>query len=171
MQSIAATIKQLQRMSVGELRQKWEEVFGEPCRSFNKDYLWKRIAWRVQVNAEGGLSDRAKERIKELAREADIRLRPPTGVFGENRGGPSGSKTLLAEPGRRRDLRLPVPGTVITREYHGHLIAVTVKEDGFEYEGRPYRSLSAITKAITGSQWSGFLFFNLNGHNGKRVVS
>jgi len=70
----------------------------------------------------------------------------------------------MAAPSRKRDPRLPTPGTVISREYHGQLIQVKVNEDGFEYEGRPYRSLSAISKAITGAHWNGFLFFGLDAH-------
>jgi len=170
-QSIGAMVRQLKRMSVGELRRKWEEVFGEPCRSNNKDYLWKRIAWRIQVNLEGGLSDRAQDRIKELAREADIRLRPPKGAFDEDAGIPEPNRIKMSAPGRKRDRRLPVPGTVISREYRGQLIAVTVKEDGFEYEGRPYGSLSAISKAVTGAHWNGFAFFGLNGCNGRSAAS
>jgi len=166
-QAIGVMIKQLQRMTVGELRQKWEEVFGEPCRSNNKGYLWKRIAWRIQVNMEGGLSDRAKERAKELYREADIRLRPPRGAFEDGAGGAE-RKVKVTAPGRKRDSRLPAPGTVITRKYRGQLIAVTVKEDGFEYDGRPYGSLSAVSKAVTGSHWNGFDFFRLQA-GGRRL--
>ncbi len=167
-QSIGAIIRDLQRMTVGELREKWVEVFGEPCRSHNRAYLWKRIAWRIQVNAEGGLSDRAKDRARELYREADIRLRPPRGAF-DDAGGPG--KAKMAAPGRRRDPRLPAPGTVITREYRSQEITVTVLEDGFEYEGRPYRSLSAIAEAVTGSHWNGYGFFGLKGRNGRKAAS
>ena len=166
-QSIGAMIKQLQRMSVNELRGKWEEVFGEPCRSHNKAYLWKRIAWRVQVDAEGGLSERAQRRIKGLVREADIRLRPPPGAFQDVPDARPVVKVAAPAPGRKRDPRLPAPGTVITREYRGQWIAVTVNEDGFEYEGRPYRSLSAITKAVTGSHWNGYDFFRLTKRNSR----
>ena len=170
-QSIGAMIKQLQRMSVGDLRAKWEEVFDEPARSNNKDYLWKRIAWRIQVNMEGGLSDRAKDRAKELAREADIRLRPPKGAFDDGAGKADPQRIKMAAPSRKRDPRLPAPGTIISREYRGQLIQVKVNEDGFEYEGRPYRSLSAISKAITGAHWNGYDFFGLKKRNGQKVTS
>jgi hypothetical protein len=60
-----------------------------------------------------------------------------------------------------KDERLPIPGTVLTRQYKGHKIVVTVLENGFEYEGEVYRSLSAVAKAVTGSHWSGNLFFGL----------
>jgi len=167
-QSIPGLIRELQQMTVRELRDKWLEVYGEPTRSHNKVYLWKRIAWRIQVNMEGGLSDRAKERARELAREADIRLRPPSDAFDS---AAESVKVKMAVPGRRRDPRLPAPGTILSREYRGQQIHVQVNEDNFEYEGRPYRSLSAISKAITGAHWNGFLFFNLDGHNGGKRIS
>src|SRR5918998_3281064 len=78
--SIEQTVAALGRMTVGQLRGKYEELFGEPTRSGNRDFLFKRLAWRVQALAEGTLSDRAKRRAEELARDADLRTtlpRPP----------------------------------------------------------------------------------------------
>lgn len=169
-QSIGAMIKQLRRMSVGDLRAKWEDVFGEPARSNNKDYLWKRIAWRIQADMEGGLSDRARERAKEIAREADIRLRPARGAFEGDAEAASAPKIVARARGRTRDPRLPAPGTLISREYRGRLIEVLVKDNGFEYEGRPYRSLSAISKAVTGAHWNGYDFFALKNRNGEKAA-
>src|SRR5688572_31223637 len=71
------TIAALGRMTVTQLRQKYLEVFGEPSRSGNRDFLFKRVAWRVQSLAEGGLSERARRRAEELARDADIRTTIP----------------------------------------------------------------------------------------------
>ena len=170
-QSIAATVKQLQRMAVGELRKKWEEVFGEPCRSNNKDYLWKRIAWRIQANAEGGLSDECRKRADELYREADIRLRPPKGAYDAKARKPAVQKVTAPEFGRKRDPRLPRSGTELVRTYRGQVIKVIVNQNGFEYEGRPYESLSAISKAITGSNWNGFHFFAGALENAERAAS
>src|SRR5687767_12540661 len=142
-------------MSAGRLREKYLEVFGEPSRSGNKDYLFKKLAWRLQSLAEGGLSERAKRRAEELARDADVRTtvpRPP------KHAADAGARTVvLAAPtaGDGRD-RLPIPGTVLTRTYRGRHVAVTVLADGtFEWEGQTYRSLSAIAKAVTGSHWNG----------------
>ncbi len=166
-QTTASMIKWLQRMTVGELRQKYAEVFGEECRSYNKDYLWKRIAWRIQADAEGGLSERARRRAEELACELDIRLRPPRNAFrGADQGSVSESRVGILR--RKKDRRLPPPGTVLTRNYRGERIAVTVLSNGFEYEGTRYRSLSAVAKAITGSHWNGYRFFGLTEGNGKR---
>src|SRR5918993_1499938 len=78
--SIDQTIAALRRMTPAQLRDHYLEVFGEPSRSGNKDFLFKRIAWRIQSLTEGGLSERARRRAEELARDADIRTtvrRPP----------------------------------------------------------------------------------------------
>jgi hypothetical protein len=83
----------LRRMTAAELRAKYEELFGERSRSGNRDWLFRRCAWRVQALAEGGLSEPARQRPKELAREADLRLRPQ---------GVSRQADRMAHPGRRR---------------------------------------------------------------------
>src|SRR5881409_441961 len=75
--SIPAQIVKLQRMKVSELREKWRELYGEETRSFNRVFLWRRLAWRVQELAYGGLSERAKARIAELNRDDDLRFLPP----------------------------------------------------------------------------------------------
>ena len=125
----AGTVQQIQglsRMTVGELREKYFEVFGEETRSYHKAFLRKRIAWRLQALAEGDLSDRARRRAGELANDADLRL----------------------------------------RAFQGRDLVVQVLDDGFAFEGRRYRSLSAIARQVTGSQWNGFAFFGLT--RGKR---
>ncbi|HRT93995.1 MAG TPA: DUF2924 domain-containing protein [Planctomycetota bacterium] len=163
-QGVAAMIEMLKRMTPGELRRKYEETFGEPCRSFNKDWLWKRIAWRIQANAEGGLSERALRRARELAREADLRLRPPR-AFLDGGNGDAAATTTQRVPRRRHvDRRLPPVGSTIVRDYRGQRVEVTVLERGFEYQGVPYRTLSAVAEAVTGSHWNGYLFFGLDGN-------
>ncbi len=71
--NIGKEIAVLKQMTVRELREKFEEVFGEPTRAGNKDFLFKRIAWRIQSLAEGDLSERARRRAELLARDADLR--------------------------------------------------------------------------------------------------
>jgi hypothetical protein len=153
-------IKQLSRMTVGELREKHLEVFGERTRSRHKEFLRKRIAWRIQALTEGGLSERAKRRAEELANDADLRLRAPRDrVESDSAEVKARSRSSRISPSR--DARLPLPGTLLTREYRGRDIVVKVLEDGFEFENCRYRSLSAIAKEVTGSKWNGFLFFGL----------
>lgn len=153
-QSTIAQISRLRRMSVGQLRDEWFRLYGEPTRSRNRDYLWKRLAWRVQEIAHGGLSDEAKTRIDELAPDGFTRARTPAGAIPDDIPEAPQSKP-------RRDPRLPSPGTVLTRQYHGQEIRVLVREDGFEWDDRHFRSLSAAARAVTGQRWNGWLFFGL----------
>jgi hypothetical protein len=130
-------------------------VFGEPSRTGNKDFLRKRLAWRIQSLAEGTLSERARRRAMEIARDADIRMTVPKA--------PKMSAAAITElkPITTDRQRLPIPGTILTRQYHGKLVQVTVLPKGFDYEGQVYRSLSAVAQAVTGAHWSGHLFFGL----------
>jgi len=149
-ESIVAQIAALKQMTVGQLREVYAEKFGEASNSRNKQWLFKRIAWRIQELAEGGLSERAKKRALELANDADLRLRPPKGHV-----------VPIAPAKPKRDPRLPAVGTELKRAFNGKAHTVRVDEDGFTYKGKPYKSLSAIAKQITGTQWNGFLFFGL----------
>jgi hypothetical protein len=158
-ENIKKEIAALAKMNVPELRQRHLELFGEPNRSGNRQYLFRRIAWRLQAQAEGGLSDRAKRRAKELARDADIRMSPPREL--NMPSAPPGLRTACAKLVVERDPRLPAPGTLLPRVFKGREHIVTVLPNGFEYEGEVYRSLSAIAHAITGSHWNGYHFFGL----------
>src|SRR5947207_11359154 len=117
-QNIQATIAALERMAVSQLQAKFLEVFGEPSRSGNRDFLIKRIGWRIQSQAEGSLSDRAKRRAEELARDSDIRTTMPRSREIEDGG--LGRTVKLAAPSTHD--RLPIPGTSLTRRYRGRQI-------------------------------------------------
>lgn len=148
----------LERMTVNELREKHRLLFGEENRSRHKDFLRKRIAWRLQALDEGGLSERALQRAKELANDADLRVRMPASVpVAAN----APERTALVKFHDNRDARLPLPGTVLVRQYRGQIVRVTVLERGFAFEGETHSSLSAIAKAVTGTHWNGMLFFGL----------
>ena len=158
--SIAKEVAALERMTTGDLRAKYAEVFGEATHANNKPWLLKRIAWRIQAVAEGGLSDRAKQRAAELANDADLRIiAPRESAVAEQR-------THRVPIKSKADRRLPAVGTVITREYKGQTLKVTVLVKGFAYAGTEYPTLSAVAKTITGSHCNGFHFFRLDG--GKR---
>jgi len=153
---INAEVDAMQRLTAGQLQEKYAEVCGEPARSRHRQWLIRRIAWRLQALAEGDLSERARRRAAELANDADVRVTPPKSV------------TIAIRPERtvepqQVDSRLPNPGTTLVRTYKGNQITVHIKEDGFEYAGEHYKSLSAVAKAITGSHTNGFRFFNLGG--------
>ncbi len=156
--TVANEVARLEKMSVNQLAKRFEEVFGEQCRSRHKRYLIRRIAWRLQADAEGGLTDRARQRAEELANDAEIRVTPPREKR-KSSDDDAPAETIPLTGGR--DSRLPPPGNWIERDYKGRTIRVLVIADGFEYEGERYKSLSAIAKAVTGSHMNGFLFFRL----------
>ena len=147
----------LELMKAVQLKKRYLQLFGEPCHSCNKTYLVRRIAWRLQAMAEGGLSERAKRRIEELADDAEIRLTPPKNT--KAKVSTVGAKSPDLTTGR--DKRLPAPGNCIQRVYKDRIIQVIVLADGFEFDGKKYKSLSAIAKSITGSHVNGFHFFQL----------
>ena len=177
-EDLAARIQALRTMTRADLRDRYREVFGEEPRSKHRESLWRQIAWKIQADAEGGLSERARRLTRELARDSDVRVRVPRDAFTTTKPtgeapacvavppGPAVPRAALAEargsPGpSSRDPRLPVPGTVLSRAYRGGEIRVTVGEDGFEHAGRTYATLSAVAHKATGSRWNGFLFFGL----------
>jgi hypothetical protein len=156
----APEIAALRRLTVGQLRQRYAEVFEESARTNNKIWLLKRIAWRLQALAEGDLSERARQRAAELAHDADLRLSPPRDLS---------LPAEQAQPAKLRlrgNDRLPPPGTILTRPYKGTTLRVRVLPHGFDYQGQVYPSLSAVAKAITGSHCNGFLFFRLATNQG-----
>ena len=156
--NVANEMAALRRMTVPDLRRRYAEVFGEETRCRHKEYLWRRIIWRLQALQEGDLSERARRRAEELANDADLRVRAPrkTAV-----AAPAAERTIVGRINVPLDDRLPMPGTVLVREYRGKQVRVTVLEHGFEYEGLVYRSLSAVARAVTGCHWNGYHFFGL----------
>ena len=159
--NIVNEVAALRRLSVAQLRLRFAELFGEATNASNRTWLTKRIVWRLQALAEGDLSERARQRAAQLARDADLRLNAP-----QNK---ATTTTPPPQPGNIAtpiDPRLPPPGTILTRPYKGQLIQVQVLTEGFAYAGRLYPSLSAVAKTITGSHTNGFHFFrNTLNHN------
>jgi hypothetical protein len=150
-------IEALRKLKTKELKARYRELFGEPSPSSNHAHLFRRVAWRLQVRAEGDLSERARQRAAQLADKADLRLRAPH-QFWEQLQQPAEARD---EPALKRDVRLPPAGSVLKRVYRGQTVEVKVLDDGFEYHGRPYTSLSAIASQVTGTRWNGFGFFGL----------
>jgi hypothetical protein len=135
--AIEAEIAHLRSLALDALRRRWWAVFGRtPPAGLSKNLLARMLAWRLQEQAFGGLDRESLSFLEGLARHG---------------GSP------------RRRLK---PGTVLVRDYHGQRHTVTVAEDGFEWQGTSYASLSAIARAITGTAWSGPRFFALARANG-----
>jgi len=157
--NIGKEVAALKRLSVAELRARYAEVTGEATRCRHKQYLVRRVAWHLQANEEGGLSERARRRARELAAESDVRLTA-------GRLKPADGPTKVAAIDISPDERLPMPGQTVFRKYKGRDIEVRVLPNGFEYEGDIYRSLSAVAKAVTGTHWNGYHFFKLGKKGG-----
>lgn len=153
---LTSEIAQLEDLSVSQLQAYHLAVFGEPSHSRHRIWLIKRIAFKLQEQAEGALTERALAKAGELAKGMSLRQARPT----EN-------STTAAED-RQKIMRMPawgrdglVPGMVLRRAYKGRTIVATVRDDGFEHEGTVYKSLSGLANAVTGSRWNGYLFFGL----------
>jgi hypothetical protein len=153
--SIPEQLAALPRLSVRKLQARYAEVFGDATTARNKTWLVRRIAWKLQANVEGGLSERALARAQELAAGAELRSNRPAPAA------PVPATKTIAPATSPADPRLPPPGSTIARTYKGQRLQVRVLASGFEYAGVVYPSLSAIAKAITGSHCNGFLFFGL----------
>lgn len=153
---ITAQLAELETMTTAELAQKWFEVLGDAARSRNRGYLVKRIAYRIQEVAEGGLSARALSKVEELAPTSPIRRRARP----RREGAPA------AEVASDRDPRLPPVGTVLRPRYKGAEFAIEVLSEGFEFDGKVYKSLSAAAKAATGVPINPFIWCGLNKKGG-----
>lgn len=154
--NIEKEVARMERMAIGELKARFAELCGYLPGTRNRIWLIRRIAWKLQANAEGGLSERALARARELAQNADLRTTAP-------RARPVPASAAVTKVAFDTDSRLPVPGSVITRAYKGRTLRVVVRDDGFEFEGERFKSLSAVAKRITGSHCNGYLFFGLKG--------
>jgi hypothetical protein len=111
--NVGRQIADLRRMTVTQLRQKHLEAFGEPIRSGHKDYLVKRIAWRLQAQEAGDLSERARRRAEQLANDADLRTTAPKHPTDDTAPGITTRAATL--PPTDHDPRLPLPGSFVNR--------------------------------------------------------
>lgn len=157
-QSVLDEIERTRSLATSQLRDKYRELLGEDPKSSNRDFLFRRIAWQLQARAEGGLSQRAQDKISELAEDAErmfFRSRPARkeSILG-------GAQLRRRNPSRSVQRALPV-GTLLTRTVGDRRIVVKVLADGFEFQSRKYRSLSAIARELTGTRWNGPRFFGI----------
>ncbi len=143
--NVAVELGKLAKLPTGALREKYTELYGKPVKTGNRQFLLKKVAWKLQADAHGGLSEKAKARAAEIV--------DATGV-----GTKLATKIKDARP---RDPRLPAPGSIITKTWREKDLQVLVGENDFEFEGQKWRSLSAIASKLLGCPSNGFLFFGL----------
>ena len=140
---IPARLAALKTTPTPDLKAQWRELFGSEPPPFNRQYLVSRLAYRIQELTYGGLKPETIRRLEKLGEDLD--------------GGNPIKRRI------RTDIK-PITGTRLLREWQGVEQIVTVTADGFEWQGRPYQSLSAIARAITGTRWNGWVFFGLKNH-------
>ena len=144
-------ITQLNKLSFSELQARWRSLLGNEPPAYHRRFLVKRLAYRIQELAYGGLSETTRAQMADILQDAGL---------DEQASIPGRGRT------QKRPNDLPLAGTRLVREWNGRRYEVTVASGGFVFEGRRYRSLTAITKAITGTHWNGRAFFGLR--NGGR---
>jgi hypothetical protein len=134
--SIAARVAALPKTPTPELKQMWRELYGKEPPAFSRNYLISRLGYRVQELAFGGLKPATRAKLDALADALDPKA-------------------------RKRVTNGPVVGTQLIREWRGTEHRVEVLADGFAWQGRRYKSLSAVARAISGTRWNGWTFFGL----------
>jgi hypothetical protein len=142
---ILAQLAALKGAPAPALKAKWRTLFDTEPPPYNRRFLESRLAYRIQELAYGGLKKETVERLRVLGKQCECKA---------------------GERPKGRGQRLPIAGTCLIREWQGVEHAVTVRGDDFEYQGRPYKSLSAIAREITGVRWNGWVFFGLKNHRG-----
>ena len=145
---VLARLAALKTTPTPKLKEQWRQLFECEPPAFNRRYLESRLAYRIQELAYGGLKPETVRRLEKLGEELD-----------------GGRVDVRKRPANDR----PISGTRLIRDYQGIEHCVTVRDNDFEYQGRPYKSLSAIARAITGTQWNGVVFFGLRSSGRKQA--
>jgi hypothetical protein len=143
---IPARLIALKAASTPDLKNQWRELFDTEPPAFNRRFLESRLAYRIQELAYGGLKPQTIERLEALGEQL------------------AGGNMVVRR--NRADDR-PIIGTRLIREWQGVEHTVTVLADGYELQGRPYKSLSSVARAITGTRWNGWIFFGLKNHRSR----
>lgn len=143
-QSVLHQINEIQRMSLTELKKKWIDLFGSDPGKLSKQYMTRRLAYRIQELTFGGLSKQTRDKLTSIAENPEQIERKAV-----------------------REMSALQPGTRLLRDWHGDRYEVVVQDDGFLFQGKTYRSLSAIARTITGRHCGGRRFFGLQPSSGK----
>ena len=145
--SVLVRVAALRTMATPELKRQWRELFDGELPDYNRRFLESRLAYRIQELAYGGLKPETIERLEALGEQLD------------------GGKIDVRR--KRADWDRPITGTRLIREWQGVEHTVTVTPDGYDWQGRPYKSLSAVARAITNTRWNGWTFFGIKNHRAR----
>ncbi len=143
--TVLARLAALHAMPIAQLKQQWRALFGKEPPPFSRTYIQSRLSYRIQELAYGGLKPETVAKLEAIGEQLD------------------GGNAIVR---RIRHQDKPIAGTRLIREWKGVEHTVTVLANGYEWEGRPYQSLSAVARAITGTRWNGFTFFGLKNQRG-----
>jgi hypothetical protein len=136
--TLSSQLAELPHLPMQSLWALWDEHFKQRPAHHHRAYLESRLAYKLQEAAFGGLPSAIRRKLEKI-----------------------GETGLIPGLDKQADSRL-VPGTTLVREFNGMAHRVTVLPDGrFEWQGQPYKSLSGVARAITGTPWSGPVFFNV----------
>ena len=144
--SVLARLAALKTTPTVDLKQQWRDLFETEPSPYSRRFLESRLAYRIQELAYGGLKPETIERLEALGEQLD------------------GGNVVLR---RIRADDKPISGTRLIREWQGVEHCVTVRDHDYEYQGRPYKSLSAVARAITGTRWNGWVFFGIKSRRGQ----
>ena len=144
--AVLARLTELKTMDVAALKARWRDLFAAAPPPYNRTFLERRLAYRIQELAFGGLKPETIARLEALGEQLD--------------GGNMMVRRKCADD-------RPIAGTRLIREWQGIEHTVTVIIDGYEWQGRPYKSLSSVARAITGTRWNGWIFFGLKNHRSR----
>jgi hypothetical protein len=145
--TVLARLAALKTTPTPDLKQQWRDLFETEPPPYNRRFLESRLAYRIQELAYGGLKPETLERLEALGEQL------------------ANGKDLSR---RSDDPHRPISGTRLIREWQGVEHCVTVRDHDYEYQGRPYKSLSAVARAIAGTRWNGWVFFGLKNQRGQR---
>lgn len=147
MTTVTARIAALKACTTRQLRKEWRALYNTEPPRHSRSYLESRLIYRLQELEFGGLSRTTVQRLETLGRQLD------------------GGNVVLR---RIRVDDRPIVGTRLIREWQGVEHTVTVQHDGYEWQGKAYKSLSSVARAITGTRWNGWAFFGLKSSRGRR---
>ena len=150
--SVLRQLAALQPMTLPQLQEKWRDLYGSEPPQYKKQFLIIKLAYRIQEILHGGLTESTKNHIKQTAKADKAKVSGRTNTDSHQK-----SKDVI------------LPGTRFIRHWQDQRYEVIALEKGFEYEGKPFRSLTAVAKEITGTHWNGRVFFGLNKKGGKNA--